>query len=155
MELDGSPRPPDEEGVVVAVDRKSIELEDGKKFGLSEDLVSFSTVNRHTISVLGTVGDYVHLGVDGDTVVWLARVGRVTVAEDKPVVLYQGEIKEVQGDRLLFADGTVLRLEKGLEVGGVRGEGFSLVAIDPKTERVQGVTLPPSGASATSTTTAS
>ena len=122
---------PDEEGVVASVSRRSLALEGGRTYKLTDKLVAFSTYNRHTISVLGTKGDYVHLGLDGDTVVWVGRIGKVIDNAAQPVVIYQGQLRKIDGARLEFADGTVLRLADNLDLTDALGPGVSEVAIDP------------------------
>lgn len=143
VKLDGSPRVPDQEGIVASVDRHEITLDGKRSYALSPKLAAFSTYNRHTISVLGTKGDYVQLGVRGRTVEWLARIGPVSAGDaSNPVVLYQGRLKSVKGERLDFSDGTVLRLQKDLKVTGPVVAGESVVAINARSHRVQGIRLP-------------
>jgi hypothetical protein len=109
--LDGSPRVPDDQGVVTEVSDEEIVLDGKRKFDVSDDLKAFSTYTLEAIPLAQRQGQYVQVGLDGDTVEWLALIGEPL--EDR--VYYTGEIEEIDGDQLVFADGTVLTLDSGVE----------------------------------------
>ena len=109
--LDGSPRVPDAEGVVTEVSDDEIVLDGHRAFGVSDELLAFSTYTLEAVPLAHRKGQYVQVGLDGDTVEWLALIGEPL--EDR--VYYTGELEEIDGDRLVFADGTVLTLGSGVE----------------------------------------
>jgi hypothetical protein len=113
--LDGSPRPPDVEGVVTHVNEREIQLDGGRRYDLSRQLRSFSTYTLETLPVLQTAGRYVQLGLDDGTVTWVATIGAVITTAER-VVAYTGELIDRDDDRLVFRDGTVLQLEHGVPV---------------------------------------
>jgi hypothetical protein len=116
--LDGSPRVPDVEGVVVSIadDASSIELDGGRTFQLERDLESFSTTDGSTTPVRSWQDKYVHLGVEGKTARWIAGVASVVEQGEQELGYYIGVLNRVQGQRLEFKDGTVLRLDGDLDV---------------------------------------
>ncbi len=117
--LDGSPRRADAEGVVekVADDFATITLDGDRTYRVSEAVQSFSTIDGSTLPLRGRLGQYVQVGLDGETVVWVASVAAVLRAADEPpVVLYTGDLIGRDGDELTFRDGTVLSLGDGVEV---------------------------------------
>ena len=131
--LDGSPRFPDDEGVVTSVVIGELELDGDRTYGMSSDLVSFSTYTMELEPVLGWDGSYVQVGLDGDTVVWIAGIADV-FPSDPPSAYYTGELVEVDDDgRLIFADGTVLELADDAEVAVE--EGSVVVEIDAADRR--------------------
>lgn len=137
--LDGRPRLPDAEGVVVHVSRERIVLDGGRAYSVSPALRSFSTQTMATVPVLGRENQFVHLGLRGDTMVWIAIVGAV-LPGDPPVIYYTGSLREVKGGRAYFADGTVLGLAPG--VAAPVKSGFLQVSIDPKSHLVSALKLP-------------
>lgn len=114
--LDGRPRLPDAEGVVTAVSRERLTLDGGRSYDVSPKLQAFSARTLQAVPVLQRKGQYVQVGVEGDTVVWLASIGDVLDIEGG-VAFYVGDVEAVDGDRLTFADGTVLRLKAGVDPG--------------------------------------
>ena len=141
--LDGSPRVPDAEGVVVSASPKGLTLNGGRRYKVSPKLVAFSTYDLKPVALASTVHQYVQIGVDDDTVVWLAQIGIVqTGADGKRTTLYQGSLTRVSANRLYFRDGTVLRLAPGLHAPG-DATGQTLAYIDVDRGVVQGATLPP------------
>jgi hypothetical protein len=149
VKLDGSPRIPDAEGVVQSATAGGIALDGGRRYGVSKKLIAFSTYDREPIQLARSRGSYVQIGVRDGTVVWLARIGLLTAgASGKSVVQYQGNLVRVTDRRMIFRDGTVLRLAPELKApGNVRGSTFAV--IDPKRHVVQGATF---ASAATSTT---
>lgn len=111
--LDGSPRYPDDEGVATALSRERITLDGDRTYDVSDDLVSFSTYNRQIEPMRRRLNQYVQVGLDGRTVVWMAGIAGV-VPTDPAAVYYQGILERVRGVRAEFADGTVLRLASGV-----------------------------------------
>ena len=124
--LDGSPRIPDAEGVVVEVSDEEIVLDGDRKFDVADDLMAFSTYTLETIPLAQRKGQYVQVGLDGETVEWLALIGEPL--EDR--VYYTGELEEIDGDQLVFADGTVLTLADGVKPPAETGRMRAVV--DPK-----------------------
>ncbi|MEY2398681.1 MAG: hypothetical protein QOJ00_1855 [Actinomycetota bacterium] len=141
VKLDGSPRVPDVEGVVIAANAKTLTLDGGRHYKVSEHLVSFSTYNRRVVALKSAIGDYVQLGLKGDTVVWLGRIGVVMTDDAKhQTVAYQGVLTAVSGARMTFKDGTVLRLAPGLKAPA-DARGTTYAVIDAKAHNVQGATF--------------
>lgn len=134
--LDGTPRIPDAEGVVTDVSRDRLVLDDGRELAIGDTLQSFSTYDGTTSPVLGRRGQYVQVGVDGDTLVWVAGIG-VVVDGSPDAVYYSGRLVDVDGVRLVFRDGTVLTAAKGLDgVDGLIGSDVQAV-IDPASHVVR------------------
>jgi len=148
VNLDGSPRTPSVEGVVVSVSSTRLRLDAGRSYPVASDVISFSTYNRRAVPLAGAKGKYVHVGLRDGTVVWLGQIGVVQVEGAQPTVVYQGNLTRIAGRRMEFADGTVLRLDKGLTPPG-DVKGSTLVAIDPTRRVVQGATFAPAGTSTT------
>ncbi len=139
--LDGSPRFPDAEGVVEKISLERITLDGDRTYKVAEDLASFSTYDLSTTPMLHRKGQYVHLGLDGDTAMWMAGIGVVVRAPDKaPVVYYNGYLLKIQDGHAIFRNGTVLRLADGVksptDTGLVRAE------IDPFRHRVKTLVIP-------------
>jgi hypothetical protein len=143
VRLDGSPRVPDAEGVVVKASRNGITLNHGRRYKVSGDLVAFSTYNRKPIPLAATIGDYVHVGLDGDEVQWIGLIGLVVAdADGHRTTSYQGTLVAVKGKQLQFRDGTVLRLAPNL-TAPKDPLGSVYAAIDVDKGVVQGATFPP------------
>ena len=128
--LDGSPRVPDAEGIVVEVSDDEIVLDGDRKFEVSDDLLAFSTYTLEAIPLAQRKNQYVQVGLDGDTVEWLALIA--APLEDR--VYYTGELEEIDGDQLIFADGTVLTLDGGVKPPADSGQMRAV--IDPKKRAV-------------------
>ena len=142
--LDGSPRVPDVEGVVEAMaeDLSTLTLDGDRTYEIPKDVQSFSTVDGSTQPLRRRLNQYVHLGVDGRTVRWIAGIATVvdnTGSGGGKVVYYVGELRKATGERLEFADGTVLRLQAGADVPA-EAEGKQVLAtIDPAKRVVVGL----------------
>ncbi len=138
--LDGRPRVPDVEGVVEQVSFEQVALDGGRSYEVRKDLQSFSTYDLAAVPMLQRSGQYVHLGLDGKKVAWMAMIGEVVRGAGAPVVYYNGFLVRLDGDRAVFRDGTVLQLADGVtspvETGLVRAE------LDPALHRVRSVVLP-------------
>lgn len=137
--LDGRPRVPDQEGVVVEVSRERITLDGGRTYRVSPKLQSFATQTMQAVPLLGRKGQFVHVGLDGDTMVWFATVADSFPGEP-PTAYYTGVLKKVSDGRAYFRDGTVLRLGEGVEPPVPNG--FLQVEIDPKAHVVRRMARP-------------
>jgi hypothetical protein len=139
--LDGSPRFPDAEGVVEEISLDRITLDGHRTYKVAKDLASFSTYDLSPTPMLHRQGQYVHLGLDGDTATWMAGIGVVVRVPDKPpVVYYNGYLLKVDDGRAIFRNGTVLRL-----AGGVKSPTDAVLLraeIDPATHRVKALVAP-------------
>jgi hypothetical protein len=139
--LDGSPRFPDAEGVVEEISLDRITLDGGRRYKVSEDLASFSTYDLSTTPMLHRKGQYVHLGLDGDTATWMAGIGVVVRAPGKPpVVYYNGYLLKIDDGRAIFRNGTVLRLADGVK--SPADAGLLRAEIDPARHRVRALVIP-------------
>lgn len=119
--LDGSPRVPDDEGLVTAVDVGSITLDGERSYSIADDLVSFSSIDLSTVPLLFTERQYAQVGLDGDTVQWIGTVAR-PLATDPPRVVYEGTLKAVDDRQLVFANGTVFVVGGGIDTDGLVGK---------------------------------
>lgn len=126
--LDGSPRVPDAEGIVAEVTRDRLTLAGGKTYEIGDELQSFSSQTMTAVPVLQRKGQYVHIGAASGRLVWVAAIGSV-VPGDPPVVYYTGTVREVDGRRVVFDDGTVLRLDSSVQPEVTRGP--AVAEIDP------------------------
>ncbi|MEY2424637.1 MAG: hypothetical protein QOI61_209 [Actinomycetota bacterium] len=143
VKLDGSPRVPDTEGIVQKASVNGITLDGNRRYGVSKKLISFSTYNQKPAPLVSTIGSYVQVGMNGDTVVWLAKIGPVQAdSSGHKTVQYQGDLVSVNGARLTFKDGTVLRLAKGL-TPPADPLGPTYAVIDADKHVVQGATFAP------------
>jgi hypothetical protein len=138
--LDGRPRTPDVEGVVEQVSFEKITLDGGRSYEVRKDLQSFSTYDLAAVPMLQRSGQYVHLGLDGKKVAWMAMIGEVIEGPSSPVVFYNGVLLRLEGDRAIFRDGTVLQLADG--VTSPVGTGFVRAELDPSLHRVRSLVLP-------------
>lgn len=136
--LDGRPRHPDDQGVVTAVSFERIELAGERTYEITRDLQSFSTQTMQALPILHRKGQFVHVGLDGKRAVWIAAVG--SVLGDPPAVYYAGKLERVVDGELIFEDGTVLGLGKG--VRPPVPSGFVQVDIDPDSGTARSVSQP-------------
>jgi hypothetical protein len=143
VKLDGSPRTPDVEGIVVAASASGITLDGDREYEVAKKLISFSTYNHEVVPLASTVGAYVQAGVKGSTIVWISKIGPVaTDPSGHKTVQYQGDLVDVRPPRLIFRDGTVLRLADGLKPPA-DPEGPTYAVIDADKHVVQGATFAP------------
>lgn len=119
--LDGSPRIPDDEGIVTAVDLSSFTLDGQRTYRIEDDLVSFSNIDLRTVPLLFTKGQYVQVGADGHTARWIGTVAK-PLKTTPPVVIYEGTLRSVADGRLVFANGTVLRVADSVDVDRLDGK---------------------------------
>lgn len=139
--LDGSPRFPDDEGVVTALDVEglSLTLDGERSYQVSEQLRSFSALDLSIQPLAGAKDAYVQVGLDGRTVVWLGRVAKV-VPTKPPRVFYVGRFARVEdsedGRRVVFREGTVFALAEGVEPPAEAVDKVLQVEIDPAAHTV-------------------
>ncbi len=140
--LDGRPRYPDAEGVVTKVSRKSITV-GSQTFAVSPDLQSFSSATLQTVPLLQRRDQYVQIGLEGETVVWIASISAV-VRLAEPAAFHIGKVKSVDAGerRLLFADGTVLRLADDVDLPPAGRQ--TTAEIDPERAVVRRLEIAPS-----------
>ncbi len=122
VRLDGSPRVPDVEGVATRVTLKAITI-DGRRYRVSPKLQSFSTYDGSPAALLNREGQYVQAGVKDGVVGWLAGIG--VVVKPAGTVFYLGDLVGLQKGRVVFRDGTTLRLGRAVDAsarGRVRAE---------------------------------
>jgi len=139
--LDGRPRPPDAEGLVVQVSFERITLDGGRSYGVRKDLQSFSTYDLAAVPMRQRLGQYVQLGLSGQKVAWMAGIGVVVRRPDAPpVVYYNGVPVRREGSRLIFRDGTVLQLADGVTLPA--SPGLVRAELDPALHTVRAVVVP-------------
>jgi uncharacterized protein (AIM24 family) len=139
IKLDGSPRHPDDQGIVTAVSLTKLTIDGRRSYVVDRSLRCFSTVTLAPIQLLGRRGQYVQVGLRGHTIDWLAGFGAVVRAQgDPPTVYYSGTVKRVARSDMTFADGTVLAL--GPDVTGPVGLPVR-VQIDPDHHVARSVTV--------------
>lgn len=121
-ELQQTPKPPyfpDDRGVVTSISVEEIEIDGKRTYPISSFVQSFSTYKPKELRpVLLWKSRYVHVGLDAArTAIWIAGVGVVDNSVVPPIVFYaNGELKSIdENNNLIFADGTVLKLQEGLE----------------------------------------
>lgn len=137
LRLDGSPRVPDDEGVATALSFDRITLDGKRTYKVSRDLRAFSTYTLALEPMLGRKGQYVQVGLDGDTMIWMAGVARILVEEGRPVVYYRGRFLRRVDRRLVFEDGTTFAVAPSVSAPAKPRE--VTVRIDARTHRVDEV----------------
>jgi hypothetical protein len=126
--------------VVTSVSVRRITLDGGRTFDVSRKLQSFSTYTLETVPLLRRRGQYVQIGVHGNTMTWIGTIGAV-VPVQPPVVFYSGRLLRTDSQRrLVFRDGTVLRLAG--EVTSPVPTGVVRAEIDPAKHDVRRVAVP-------------
>lgn len=115
LRLDGSARIPDDEGVATALTHSSITLDDERTYDVSPSLRAFSSATLELEPMLGRRGQYVQIGLDGDTMVWMAGVARVIDVDGQRSAYHSGTVGGVEDGRLVFEDGTTLALSRGVD----------------------------------------
>lgn len=137
--LDGRPRYPDAQGVVASLSATRLVLDGGRAYSVSRHLQSFSSQTMAPVPLLQRLGQYVEVGLDGRTVVWIAAIGAVVPATP-PVVYYEGVLLSVAHGRAIFRDGTVLMVEPGVAAPPVLSQ-LTRAEIDPTLHRVRRMSL--------------
>jgi hypothetical protein len=133
LRLDGTPRLPDDEGVATSLSRRSITLDGTRTYEVSDQLRSFSTYTLALEPMIGRKGQYVQVGLDGDTMVWMAGVAQVLEVDGERSVYYTGRyVRTVEG-RLVFRDGTTIAPGAGVKAPPPNRD--VTVRIDAKTHR--------------------
>lgn len=133
--LDGSPRVPDDEGVLTAASNERITLDGKRSYEVDKHALVFSTYTRAVESLQNRKGQYVQIGTDGDRMEWMAGIAAV-VPGDPPTVYYIGYLSEASASTLTFRDGTVLRRGRDVEVPE---KGRVQVTIDARAHRAVAV----------------
>ena len=141
IKLDGSPRYPSAEGVVTEVSRDALVLDGKQSYRVSKDLQSFSSSTLAPVPLLQRKDQYVQVGLDGNTVVWIAAISAVVTLE-RPAAFHIGTLRRVDDERrLIFQDGTVLRLGRGVDAPPT---GRKVTAeIDPEQKAVRSLQVAP------------
>lgn len=139
--LDGSRRDPDTAGVIESATRDAVVV-DGKRYRLARAVQVFSTITLEPVPLVGRVGQYAQLGTSGNTADWIAVFGAAAMVPGRGrVTFYTGELRDVDGDDLVFKDGTVVRSGRNVDVPrSVVGKQVN-VEIDVKTDRAQSVVV--------------
>lgn len=135
--LDGSPRVPDDEGVVTAVDLDAITLDGDRRYEIADDLVSFSSIDLDVVPLLFTEHQYVQVGLDGSTVEWIGAIARPLTSEP-PSVAFTGTVTGVDDGALVFRNGTVLDLGAHVDAANLDGKDVQ-VSLDPSAHAVTDV----------------
>ena len=120
LRLDGSPRFPDDEGVATALTRESITLDGKRTYDVSDRLRSFSTYTLEIEPMLNRKGQYVQIGLDGKSMVWMAGLAAPVTTAEGTNVFYVGDLKRIDDEQAIFEDGTVLKLAKGVRADAGR-----------------------------------
>lgn len=107
---------------------------DGVERPLADEIVVFSASTLERVDLAPRLGQYVQLGLDGDTVEWVASVGAV-LPGDPPVVLFEGTFAQGDATHMTFTSGLRLRVRDGV---GVLAGDPTVVRIDPETGEVVG-----------------
>lgn len=123
--LGGALRVPDDEGVVTAISRETVTLDGARTYAVSEALLSFSAYIRVLEPMQGRRGQYVQIGLDGDTMIWMAGIGAVVDGSPRSVY-FTGTLVRVGAGRAEFDGGTVFRVATGVrapsELGPVQAQ---------------------------------
>lgn len=159
--LDGEPRVPDDEGIATRLDFERITLDDRRTYGVSEHLLAFSTYTLQLEPMLTRRAQYVQIGLDGGTMVWMAGIGAVLPAGDRLSAYYNGVLTGVEGGRVTFEDGTVLRIGDGVEIpergslvqAQIDARAHEVVSFVVRAEPLPTTTAPAAATTATTTTT--
>lgn len=144
VRLDGTPRVPNDEGVVTAMadDLSTITLDGVHTYHTDPALQSFSTLDGSTQPLRRRLQQYVQVGVRGDTVLWVAGIAAVVAPEGQAAVAYYTGVPVKLTDRQVdFADGTVLTLAAGVTPPSTGA--LTLATIDVATHKV--TVLAPAG----------
>jgi hypothetical protein len=139
--LDGTPRRPDSGGVIERAERDAVVI-DGTRYRVPDTLQAFSTNTLQPVPLVGRVGQYVQFANSGRTLDWIAVFGAAaTIPGRGRVTFYTGILEKIDGDDLVFEDGTVLRAGPDVDVPKrVVGERLN-AEIDVGSDRVQTVTV--------------
>ncbi len=117
--LDGSPRVPDAEGVLVEVadDFTSLTLDDDRTYDVHEDLQSFAAGDGSLQPVGRYEGNYVQVGIQDGEVVWLGSIASVVRVPGDPDLAYvTGSLRSAEDGRLVLDSGIVLAAADDLDL---------------------------------------
>ena len=118
VRLDGTPRVPNDEGVVTAMadDLSTFTLDDLRTYHTDPSMQSFSTVDGSTQPLKRRLHQYVQVGLRGTTALWVAGIADVVATDGQPgVAYYTGVPARVSNREVDFADGTVLILATSVD----------------------------------------
>lgn len=119
----------DDRGIVTSISVDEVEIDGKRTYPISSFVQSFSTYKpKEPRPVLMWKNRYVHVGLDdAKTAIWIAGVGVVDTSVVPPTVFYaNGRLLRVdKNNNLIFADGTVLKLQEGIDVP-TAGENLTL-----------------------------
>lgn len=139
----------DDQGIVTDIDFESVQLDGSRKHTIDPEVQSFSTYNGKVTPLLSWKQKYVHVGLDENkAAIWISGIGVVDRTADPPIVRYaNGLLKSIDSRRnAIFADGTVIKLSKDLEIPP-DPEGHRLnIQIDPVSHEalsMRGTAAPP------------
>lgn len=141
---------PHDQGVVTDIDFESVQLDGSRKHPINREVQSFSTYNGKVTALLSWKNKYVHVGLDeSKTVIWISGIGVVDRNVDPPIVRYaNGLLKRIDSKRnAIFADGTVLKLAKDMQIPPTPVNHRFHVKVDPSTHEafdMRGTAAPPS-----------
>jgi len=137
IRLDGSARYPDDQGIATELSFEQVTLDGKRTYKVSKRLAAFSTVTATLEPMLNREGQYIQIGVEGDTMVWMAGVAAVVRLPQGPRVFYTGTLRRVDDrGRLVFRDGTVWEVADDVEVPEARSGLQLQLEIDPAVHRV-------------------
>jgi hypothetical protein len=116
IELDGSPRFPDDQGIATDMTVDEITLDGARTYPVSPRLQSFSTSTMELEPFRKRRGQYILVGLEGGEIVWVGAVAGVVRHRDGASVYYTGTLIDRRERDLIFDDGTVLRAAVELDV---------------------------------------
>ncbi|MBA3655409.1 MAG: hypothetical protein H0W70_14595 [Actinobacteria bacterium] len=112
--LDGRPRYADDQGVVTTLDSQHIVLDGKRSHRLTDKVRVFATATMEPVPLSGRLGQYVQLGLKGDTIAWVATFTAIVQLPGTPRLAFHiGTLERVDAKRrAIFRDGTVLALDE-------------------------------------------
>jgi hypothetical protein len=134
LHLDGRPRIPADEGIATALSRDRITLDGRRSYDVSPELRAFSTYTLALEPMIGRKGQYVQVGLQGDTMVWMAGVARPLDVDGERSVYYRGTFVGEERGRYAFEDGTTFAPGRGVKVPA-KGRSVT-VRIDARSHRI-------------------
>jgi hypothetical protein len=138
VELDGSARIPDDEGVATTLTHEKITLDGERTYPVNRGLRSFSALTLEIEPMLTREGQYVQIGIRDGEMVWMGGVSAVTRDMKPPSAFFTGLLDRVEDRRLIFATGAVFQLQKGVEPP--EDAGHVAIQINVRTHEVVGIT---------------
>lgn len=136
--LDGSARRANEAGEVTEASLQKVTVDGKRTYTVPSDLACFSASTLKAQPLLARKGTFVHMGVAGGTVRWIAGYSAVVRLPGKPAVAYHlGALRTLEGRTMVLKDGSVLPLADG--VNPPKPEVQSRFEIDVATHKVTAV----------------